>query len=452
MQPLVKLVKKILYDRNFLSLAGNLGFSFFGFVSFIILTRTLTKEEFGLFTLFLTTSAFIDLFRFGLTRTALVRFTSGVKDEDSIPWLGANSIIGLALAILIAVALLLIVFIFPNAIASSDFRYFFYFYPLLVFANLFWNNALSVLQSWQAFGRIFIVRMANVVSFVVFLIADLLWFNLGLIAIIWANIGSNLLASLITLSLGWDGTKFTFKYEKENVLKILHYGKFSMGTMLGSSLLKSADTFLIGLAPFLGAVGVAKYVIPLKLTELLEIPLRSFMATAFPRMAKFSLNNEMEKWKETFYSYGGVISLLFIPFTIFLFVFAEPIVFLLGGEQYRDSIGELTLIFQIFTVYGLILPLDRISGVALDSLNAPKSNLIKVIFMASVNIIGDLVAIYVFDSLFLVALVTVLNTIIGLIMGYYYLNKIVKIEFLQFFVMGNRFFIDLINRRLIKQN
>ncbi len=450
MKALIKLFKKILYERNFLSFVGNLGFSFFGFISFIILTRTLSKEDFGLFTIFLTASAFIDLFRFGLTRTALVRFTSGVKDKDSIPWLGANSIIGLALAIIISLVLLLIVLLFPNAIASSDFRYFFYFYPILVFTNLFWNNGLSVLQSWQAFGRIFIVRMANVVSFVLFLIVDLIWLDWGLIAIIWANIGSNLLASIITLYFGWDGTRFTFKYEKEKVLQMLHYGKYSMGTMLGSSLLKSADTFLIGLAPFLGAVGVAKYVIPLKLTELLEIPLRSFMATAFPKMAKFSLNNELGKWKETFYSYGGVISLLFIPFIISLFIFAEPIVLLLGGEQYRDSLGELTLIFRVFTIYGLILPLDRISGVALDSLNAPKSNLIKVVFMASVNIVGDLVAIYVFDSLFYVALVTVLNTIIGLIMGYYYLNKIVKIDFMQFVVMGNKFFVDLINRRVLK--
>ena len=444
-------VKKVIYERNFLSLAGNMGFSFFGFISFLILTRSLTKEEFGLFSLYLTAGAFVDLFRFGLTRNALVRFVSGVEGEKRIPWLGANAIIGLVLVIIISILLGTIIFLFPDSIASSDFRYFFYFYPALAISNLFWNNGLSILQSWQAFGRIVIVRWTNVISFLIFLLINLFWLDLGLVAIIWASIFGNALSSLITLFMGWDGTKYIFRYEKQQVKEILHFGKYSMGTMLGSSLLRSADTFLIGLAPFLGAVGVAMYVIPLKLTELLEIPLRSFMATAFPKLSKHSVQKNMEAWKKTFYSYGGAISLLFIPFTIGLFIFAEPIILILGGEQYRDSLPLLTLIFRAFTIYGLILPLDRISGVALDSLNAPKSNLWKVVFMAATNIVGDLIAIYLFESLFYVALVTIANTIIGLFIGYYYLGKIVKIEYRQFLILGVEFFKELKSKGLSRR-
>ena len=74
--------------------------------------------------------------------------------------------------------------------------------------------------------------------------------------------------------------------KKETTKELIDFGKYSMGTLIGSSLLKSADTFIIGLSPVLGSAGIAMYAIPLKLTDLLGIPLRSFAMTAYPRMSK----------------------------------------------------------------------------------------------------------------------------------------------------------------------
>jgi len=443
-----KIIRSIIYERNMLSLAGNLSYAFFGFVSFLLLTRSLTKEEFGLFVLYVTTGTFIDLFRFGLTRNAVIRFLSGAKGEDRLKILGSNTYIGIILVVIITIVIYALLLIFPESIQNSGFKYFFYFYPLLAFSNLFWNNAVSVLQSWQAFGRILLLRMVNIGSFVVFLIINIVWLKLDVVWIIWANIGANFLSSILSFAKKWDGTLTIRHSTRENNRQILNYGKYAVVTMLGSSLLRSADTFLLGLASFMGPVAVAKYVIPLKLTEVIEIPLRSFMATAFPKLSKASIENRRKEWKEIFYSYGGAITLMFIPFTILLFIFAGPIVLLLGGEQYRDALPELTLIFRIFTIYGLILPLDRISGVALDSINKPDKNLWKVIFMATANIIGDLVAIYVFKSLFWVAMATILNTIVGFFMGYYYLGKFEEIKYGKFLINGIRFYKELKSRGL----
>lgn len=437
-----ELIRSIIYERNTLSLVGNLSYAAFGFISFLLLTRTLSQEDFGSYILYVTIGVFIDLFRFGLTRTAVVRFLSGLEGEERLKVLGANVWIGSVLVIIIIVLTYLIYFLFQSQIDDGAFRYFFIYYPLLAIANLFWNNAISVLQAWQAFGRILLLRMVNIVSFVAFLVLNL-FFHWGIEVIIWANIGANVLSSLLSLVKNWDGTRYIGHATKARILEIFNFGKFSVGTMIGSSLLRSADTFLLGLASFMGPVAVAKYVIPLKMTEVIEIPLRSFMATAFPKLSKAHIKEEMMEWKKIFYSYGGAIALLFIPFTLGLFIFAKPIVMLLGGANYVDSADELTLIFRVFTVYGLILPLDRISGVALDSINKPDANLWKVIFMASANIIGDLIAIYVFHSLFWVAMATILNTIVGLIMGYYYLGIHVQLSYGNFLSSGILFYKNL---------
>ena len=77
----------------------------------------------------------------------------------------------------------------------------------------------------------------------------------------------------------------------------------------------------------------------------------------------------------------------------------------------------LVTIFRIFTLYTLFLPYDRFTGVLLDSINKPKLNLYKVIVMAVANVIGDVVGVFIFNSLEVVAIVTVVFTIIGSLMG-----------------------------------
>lgn len=439
-------LKKIFLERNILSLGGNLMFATLGFVSFLILARSMSKADFGSFSLYLTAATFIDLFRFGLTRSAIVRYLAGAKGEERLNYLGSNTLIGLILVIGLTIIIYGILWIGYEPIKESGFIHFFIWYPALAIANLSWNNAVSHMQSYQGFGRIMLIRVLNVAIFLGFLIINKIFWQYGITAIIIANIAANLVPSLWCFVKKWDGGVYIFKAKKYTTNKIINFGKYSVGTMIGSSLLRSADTVIIGLAPILGPVGVAQYVIPLKLTEVIEIPLRSFMATAFPKLSKASIENRMKDWKKTFNAYTGAISLIYIPFVIFLFIFAKDIVLILGGDGYKDSIDTLTTIARIFAIYGLILPLDRTTGVALDSLELPKKNFFKVAVMATANIAGDLIAVFVFESIVMVAYVTIINTLLGMLLGYYYLNKRTPINFISIYSEGINFYKDLYQR------
>ncbi len=74
-------IRQIITSNNFLSLANNGLVALFAFLSFIMLVRMVPQETFGEWVLFITASNFIDMLRFGITRTALVRFLSGA-DAD----------------------------------------------------------------------------------------------------------------------------------------------------------------------------------------------------------------------------------------------------------------------------------------------------------------------------------------------------------------------------------
>lgn len=446
------LVKKVAKENNFLSLVGNLSFSVFGLLGFIILTRSIGKSEFGEYVLYTAIGTTIDLFRFGLTRTAITRFISGSSESEKRQFLGASFFIGFILVVICFVVLTPVYLFFSDSFSNRGFTLFFKYYPLLALASLPWNNAVSFLQAEQKFQKILWITTINVGSFIVFLVLNFFVFHLGVEMIIVAQIGSNIISSLVSIFRKWDGMTDIFSTTRETTLKIFHFGKYSMGTSLGSSLLKSADTFIIGLSPVLGSTGIALFAIPVKFTELFEIPLRSFVATAFPKLSRASMRNEPEEFKKIFYTYSGAITILFIPFLIIAFIFAAQFIWILGGSEYKESSELIGNVFRIFCLYGILLPIDRLTGVALDSINKPKSNLYKVLVMLTANVIGDLIAVFLFNSIFFVAVATVVFTVIGMYIGYFYLNKEIKVELPEVFRHGWRFYTNAYHKFLSKKH
>ena len=147
--------------------------------------------------------------------------------------------------------------------------------------------------------------------------------------------------------------------------------------------------------------------------------------------------------RKTFYAYSGAITLLFVPVSIICFVFAEELILLLGGKEYSSVLPQLTLIFRIFTLYTLLLPIDRFTGVLLDSINKPALNLNKVIVMTLANIVVDLIAVFVFESLVWVAVGTVIFTLIGIFLGFHYLGREIQVQSKRIFPEGILFFKSL---------
>jgi len=291
-----------------------------------------------------------------------------------------------------------------------------------------------------------------------------------------AYIITNTLTSLISASLNWDGIRYIFKAKKRTNKIILDFGKYTSGTLIGSNLLKSADTFILGLSPFIGVTGVALYSVPLKLTEILEIPVRSFAMTAFPIMSKASIEGNKDLVKKIYYQYAGGLTYMLLPVLIFSFIFAEEFVTILGGPDYKETAS----VFRIFCIYGLLIPLDRFTGITLDSINMPKQNFIKVVYMTLANIIGDAIVVFglyylilavsivtliigvgytnheiiiqtastftMITVLDLVAMVTILFALVGILVGNFYLKKQLDIKIGLIFLGGLRFFTDFIKK------
>ncbi len=227
---------------------------------------------------------------------------------------------------------------------------------------------LSFCRPTRKFGKILIIRIINSGGFFLVLAVNYFFLDMTLLQLVIAMIMVNAFASAVSIFLGWDGLRYLRKATKDTTRTLLDFGKYTTFTLIGTNLLRSADTLIISLSP-MGPAAVALYSIPMKLTELQQIPLRSFAATAFPKMSRASILGKIDEVKSIFYSYSGAITYMFLFISMVTFVFADFFVLILGGAQYMGTdpvTGVNTAsIVRVFSLYGLLLPIDRMTGVGL---------------------------------------------------------------------------------------
>ncbi|MDH7911315.1 oligosaccharide flippase family protein [Winogradskyella sp. SYSU M77433] len=440
-----KLIHKIIREDNFLSLSGNLIIALLGFGGFALLARSLETEEFAQWVLFISGGSLVEMLRYGITNNGLVRFLSGATDQNKERFIGANVVISFCATLIIALILIAIKLLFSNVINTSSYALFFKWYPVLAFVNLPLNNALVVQQAKMKYDNILFIKALNSGLFFSFLLVNTIFLKLSILEITIVFLLINTLTSLVCIGKSWDGLLLFKKANKATLNTLLNFGKYSTFTLIGTNLLRNADILIISISPF-GSTAVALFSIPLKLTEIQQIPLRSFTATAFPKMSKASLEGKTNQVKELFNVYSGAITYLFFAVSIVTFVFAKEFVMLISGTQYLDEhiTGiDIVSIVKILSVYGLLLPIDRMTGIGLDSINKPNINAIKVLIMLVANIIGDLVSIYVFHSIEMVAVSTLIFTTVGIVVGAYFLNKSFKVSLVEIFKSANLFYKNL---------
>lgn len=406
--------KKLRNSNHFHSLIGVVGGAGMAFLSFALLARELSQTEFGKWALFLTILTFVDMIKAGAVQSPMIKYASGESDfEKQRNYATSWQInLGFTVVLLVVFTLLFIGLGVQSIVIQFLGLYLVYsvvsmpFYYASWIANLELNfkvsMALRLITSASFLLGLFFMKFFSELSF-------------SIVAFLFCL--SFLSTSFVTIFVVKTGLKSLFKIKDHLRSKYFSFARYHMLAFLGSNLLKSFDTFIISF--ILGPVSVAFYNVPLRLVEVIEMPLKSALNVGFPKFSALHNKGCKNKLNIIVGEYIGVLTFLYLPFMVMLFFFAEELILLTGGEQYIAA----TPIFQIFIVYGLIIPFDRITGVVLDAVGKPKLNSRKVFYMALTNIVGDIIVLNLFDSLEPVAIVTVLNVVVGAFVGFYLVSK-----------------------------
>ena len=441
---LVKGLKKNDTKRNAsLSLFGNLLYSVLGFVGIALLARSLALSEYGDWVIYLTAGSLLEMMRLGFMHTALVRFSSGSSEYEQKEYIASGWIIGLLFSLFLSLVIFstfLVIYFFE---IKTSYYYFLMYYPIFTLIGLPISLSLSILQFKMQFAKILRLRFTSMsLNLVVFFSAYI--FKLHVETVIQLHLLSTFTSSLNVIYNKWSGIEHIKLYSKTKMKELMHFGKFSLGTLIGTNLLKSADTFILGLT--LGAESAALYSVPLKLTETFEILLRSIVSVALPKMSGFSVKEQNHEVKRVFQDYSGMLTFVYIPVMLFCFIFAEYLLAFLGGSEYV----QMANVFRVFCFYGLLLPIDRFTGVTLDCINKPDYNFRKVLAMTLFNISFDIVVVYFTNDLRWVAFGTILTTAIGIVLGIKFLNE--SFHTTVFSILKSGLFFIKKNKRLILEH
>lgn len=426
MQALVKILK----GKSFTSLAGNGAGALLGLITFALLARVLDKNDFGIWIFFLTTYGLFDTLRIGMIVNALIKniAASNSKHEEQVV-IGSAFYLSSIITAIFLIVLLVLYFIFTYFGLFPEYTFLLKWYALAAVLSLPHNFA-----SWVQNAKLNILSMSFIRVLNQFLLILFIWFYLkehnDLSMLFYGFMLSHVIVSLYTIFTGISGLNHILKQTKAIKAKIISFGKFSTGTLIGSNLLRSSDTYIIN--GMLGAAKVAVYNVPMRILEVFEMPLRSFAITALPQFARLFAENEKELLKAEFERRTGAIFFMLLPVSLFCFFGAKWLVLLLAGSNYLDSV----VLLQLFALYTAILPLDKFSGIMLDVIDKPQLNLVKVLLMLLVNIVGDVLAIYYFNSLTAVAIVSTLTFVTGTLYGFIMISRHINISFTNVFVAG----------------
>ena len=397
---------------------GNGILAVFGVGIMSLINHNLTLAKVGEWFFFLNILSICDALRNGFLGTATVKFYAGTDEKRGATVLGSVWFLAFsitAIIMLLNFGVYLIVGHTDNEQFGLTLKWLgFTYLSTLPFSVIFW-----VLQAREDYAKILWLRLVNSGSMAIVFIVLIVIGKMTLEAAMLYNFLTNCLTSLVGLLWGVGRIQTIFKSTKASILELVHFGKYSLATTLSSNLLRSTDSFII--TYMLGPAVFAIYNLPVRLMEIIEIPLRSFAATGMSSMAAAFNKDDKDQVTRILKKYSGMLTMLFVPAAILAFLFADVAISLLGGHNFDGT--SAANIYRLFMLFAIMYPIDRFNGVTLDIIHKPKINFYKVLVMLVVNVAADFGGIYAVGNVYGTVLGVLLTNLAGLLFGYYWLRK-----------------------------
>jgi O-antigen/teichoic acid export membrane protein len=358
-----------LFKRNFLkgstaATIGTVSTMVFHFGSLMLLTRYLSKDEFGIYALILVIVYLFSIIGgFGLEYT-LVKFISTDKKEDQKSVLVPIFILrGLSLLVVSIVFILsgrFILHFFDVRIT----QYIIYI-PILFIILSFRDLLFNLLQALNLFRKLAVIQTASAALRLVMIFVYLFLHKLNLQNLIFVEISSSVLALLLQILTTPMKALLDFRQSISSYRRII---KFCTPLYLNNLLTFSYDRvsiFIVG--AYLTPISVAYFDIAGRIPEAMKRVFGSFTIVFFPNMAKlFSMGDKRSAellLNKSLVVFSNVLMLL----VLLSFIFGKEITGLMFSNRYiESSLGFSLLVFNFY-----LRALSNIMGYSLVSAGFP---------------------------------------------------------------------------------
>lgn len=406
----------------------------FGFGSFFLLVRLLSKDEFGVWALFLTITSLAEMIRGGLIQNALIKYLVDA-DAEAYP-----KIITVSFVLNILLTLISIIFIYLGAEflslawESEALEWMLYYYILTTVVLVPLSQLNFIEQGNFKFKGIFYsTSVRQGVFFMLILLIYFSEFYISLVMLALFQVVAALAGTLVAYYFTKGSLRFSRKIEFGWVKKLLNFGKYSFGTNVSTYFLKSIDQIMLG--SLVSTTSVATYNVALRTTNLIEVPTASIAALIFPQGAQQIKAGGKEAIKMLYEKSVGAILALILPFMTLIMLFPNFITLIIAGGEYLDVVP----ILQVTILYSLFVPFARQFGTILDSIGRPRITFFTVLATACINALANYYFITNFGTIG-AAYGTLTASIFGFIIGQTILSRVLKVGFLMPFFYAGQYY------------
>ncbi|MDB5203434.1 MAG: hypothetical protein JWQ27_2843 [Ferruginibacter sp.] len=404
-------------------------------VTMILAKRALTKEEMGVWAMFMTITSIIELIRQGLVKTSLIKFINHSLPEEEKYVLSAALFINAFITIVTAI----LMFIFTPYIAT-----------LLKAPEL--KSMLYILQAgmlimipfshfeWLMYGKMqfkglfwtYLFRQGATLLFVFLVYLFEKKVSLNMLVIIYD--ACLLIGVIVSYRFVRPFLKSGLAITKEWVLKLLSFGKYVFASGLSTLVFRTADQMM--LSPLLGTtVFNASQNIAMRFVNLSDLPSQTLGDILFPKSSSREASSNPSMIKYYYEKTVGASLCFVLPLVLFVLLFPKLIIIVLAGPEYYDAIPYL----QLISVTCIYLAFLKQYGVIMDSTGKPNLNLMAITFIAIIHVSFTYFFIKYFHFLGAGYALLCSHTV-GFLLTQYLLNKLYNINFLNCFKYAFQFY------------
>lgn len=411
-------ISSLFKNKYLLSLLSNGSNAVIGMITLTILFRHLSLEDMGEYGFFLTVLLFFDTFRSGFISTAFINYYAGYSGAKKDQTAGSAWVIAGCITLVFLLVSGFSHFI-VKFVHDSSIRLFLSYFGIIYTFSLPFFMANCVLQAKQEFGKLLVLNLCNQGGLLIFILAVIFTGHIDVNTVIYCYIGASLLSSVIALLCGWTLITKIRTATKKTIKELFNFGKYSVGTNMTATLMSVFGTVVIKF--LLGAPALAIYNAGSKLTQVVELPLRSLVYAALPSMSERYNTGDKRGVVAMMERYIGVFTMALVPVCLVTIIFADWAILLLAGEKYVET--EAPNILRIYMVIMLLFPAERIVAMTIDVFKLPKINFMKVLVMVTAGSLSSFVAIYISDSIYAATLSSAVSVVIGLTIGWAAINR-----------------------------
>ncbi len=410
-----------------LSLLSQLSGVFFGFINFYLLLRILDKNDFGVWTLFISVATFMELIKNGFITSPLVRYSMSQEKSDYTPILSASLLLNFLVTIVQIILILSLSFFISDLWKSPQLESLFLIFIISTLLLIPATHFSAIQQANMNFkGNLY----ANIARQFVFFIVVGISYGFHIHFELWQLAIAHSFSILVSVLVAYFNVRhllsFSRSFSRKWIGELAQYGKYTFGTNISSTILRNVDTWMLG--GMLSPAAVTIYNPAVRIANIIEVPTISLSSIFFPKLLSRFATEGTAAAKDMYEKSVGALFAFLFPVVLITVILAEPIVYFVAGDGFEETIN----ILRIAMITGLIIPFNRQVGVTLDAMGKAKTNFYFVLRNAALNIVLSYFYIRYFGVIG--AAYGMLTTfVLSFMYNQYYINKLIGVNLLTVF-------------------